>query len=151
MDKKSKITRVAVGTAFVARHLDTEGRHNQSHVRSLELASMSSEMSSTSSQSPLILKSSARSPPHRGTTSHLLRLQRNVVSRMCTPANEQNGAMRLTLSNRLLVMTRGLYPLLAWVPIRRLHLLGVLALGFIVRYRWRFPLPALCLLCSNVA
>jgi hypothetical protein len=34
--------------------------------------------------------------------------------------------------NRLTVITRGLYPLLAGVSIRWLHLLGVLALGSFV-------------------
>lgn len=49
--KKSKIMRVAVGTAFFACHLREE-RHNQSHVCSPELASISSEMSSTNIKVP---------------------------------------------------------------------------------------------------
>jgi hypothetical protein len=45
-----------------------------------------------------------------------------------TPASGQDRATAYQ-SNRLPVITRGLYPLLAGVPIRWLHLLGVLALG----------------------
>lgn len=142
MNRKSRYSELRYERHF-AHVILKERRHNQSYVCSLELASIPSEMSSTNTKScSLVLNSSARPTPHQDTNSHLLRLQQCRLQKY-TPLIGRIGHATYQ-SNRLLVITRGLYPFLAGVPIRMLHLFRMLVLGPHLRYAPGAATPRLC-------
>jgi hypothetical protein len=86
-------------------------------------------MSSTNITSPLILNSSARSHPTKEQNLSSLEIAAQCRLQQCASPPMGKIEHAAYQSNRLPVITRGPYPLLARVPIRWLRLFGVLALG----------------------